>query len=357
VAVLLAVVAGSFGVAYGVDRRFFEAGTFALAAVAAFAAVASLLAVRARERRQNEIAADLRLLVERQRLALADATAERPEPTVLFLHQNAGVQRLRIERRHPRPLDVDQTVDHERTLALRTLPSVRTPLVGSLKIYREPSEHDRDRFREQVETYAAGLREALEQYDAHRRERALRVSGRFRVENLSRRAGHHLTVRAYFPDPFEVVRGEPDRPAIPRRPTFHGKRAGLTALLGGETRLPAESDLSLRPRPVSRGSGNVSRPVYRDGSAIVEVGVERLSHSRPADMAEEDRWILRLGRPGVYPIRWEILGDELQEPVRGELWLEVVELLDDTPIRSVKELLGENDPAAQESGSRPDSAP
>jgi hypothetical protein len=337
------VLVGAFGIAYAVDRRFVEAGVFALAAVAAFAALAVLLTVRARGRRQEEIVRELHALAERQRVALAEATGDKPEPRVLFLQDNAGVHRMRVERRRPRPIDVDQTVAHERTLSLRTLPSARTPLVGSLKLYREPTEHDRNRFREKVEKYATSLREALVELDTYRLEQGQRISGRFRVENQSRRAANRLTVRAYFPDPFEVVREStsPEPPAIPRRPTFHGKRAGLTALLGGETRAPGSPVAAHRSHASSRGSGNVSRPVYREGSAIVEVGVESLTHSAPADMGEDDRWVLRLERPGVYPIRWEICGDDLSEPVRGELWLEVVERLDDTPIQSVKELFAE----------------
>ena len=238
-----------------------------------------------------------------------------------------------------------QTIAHERTLALRTLPPAKAPLAGTLKIYRDPTEHDRNAFREQVERYAASLHEALEEYDAYRKERALLVSGRFRFENGSDTAAHNVTVRAYFPDPFEVVGRAPWAPAIPRRPAFRGRRAGLTALLGGEARGPAGSPGSVHAREsgVSRAAGNVSRPRYLEGSAIVEVSVESLRRSLPADMADDDRWILRLPRPGEYRIRWEATSAELDDPVEGELRIEVVELLDATPICSVKELLSEDE--------------
>jgi hypothetical protein len=200
--------------------------------VAAFAGLTAVVGVRARDRRIEQLARDLDELVETQRGALAGA-AEGLEPEVLFLHDHAGVQRARVARRQPRPLDIEQTVAHERTLALRTLPPAKTPLSGSLKIYREPTEHDRAAFREKVERYAASLHQALLEYDTYRKEHALRVRGRFRVENHGRRTVHNVIVRAYFPDAFEVVRGSLERPVLPARPTFRGRRAGLATLLGG----------------------------------------------------------------------------------------------------------------------------
>jgi hypothetical protein len=345
----LGVFAVSFVVAYWADRTAIEAGTFAFAAVAAFAALALLLGARARDRRTESMARALDELADVQRRAVAEADAERPEPSLLLLvRENTGVQRARIEQMRPRPLDIEQAVAHERTLALRTLPPVKTPIAGSLKIYREPSEHDRNGFRDQVARYAASLRETLERYDTYRAERALLVRGRFRFENQSRRTAHNVTVRAYFPDPFEIVREALEPPALPKRPTFHAKRAGLAALVGGDSRrnTPPEASIRSREGTAPRVVGNVSRPRYRQGSAIVEVSVGRLQQSLPADMAEEDCWVLRLPRSGEYRIPWEIASDDLEEPARGELWLEVVERLDDTPIRSVKELLEEEEAAA-----------
>jgi hypothetical protein len=344
-----AVFGAGFAVAYGVDRRAIEAATFAFAAVAAFAALAILRVVRATGGRQQGIMRAVAELEQVQRRLLADAVSEQPSPTVLFLVDgNAGVERARLDRIRPRPLDLEQVIAHERTLALKTLPPAKAPLPGALRIYREPSEEDREGFREQVARYAATLREALEAYDAYRAERALLVRGRFRFENQSRRSAYDLTVRAYFPDPFGIVRAAPVPPALPRRPTFHAKRAGLAALVGGDHRRNAAPDqvVPASERSVSRVLGNVSRPRYRQGSAVVEVGVERLQQSVPADMADEDCWVLRLPRPGAYRIPWEISGADFDEPVRGELWLEVTERLDDMPIRSVKELVAEEQAAA-----------
>ncbi len=332
------VVAACLSIAVATGRSGYEAATLALAAGAAFAASAALLRGRERDRHLERLGADLDELAEAHRLTLAGITARKPEPIVLFAHEGGGVERIRVARQRPRPLDIAQTIAHERTLALRTLPAAKAPLAGTLKIYRDPTEHDRDAFREQVERYAANLHEALEEYDAYRKERALLVSGRFRFENGSDTAAHNVTVRAYFPDPFEVVRRAPWAPAIPRRPAFRGRRAGLTALLGGEAR----GSVHARESGVSRAAGNVSRPRYLEGSAIVEVSVESLRRSAPADMADDDRWILRLPRPGEYRIRWEATSAELDDPVEGELRIEVVELLDATPICSVKELLSED---------------
>jgi hypothetical protein len=344
--VLLGVIVG---VAYGTGHGGFETGSFALAAVAAFAATAALLGIRRRDRRDEQIARDLRELAEIQRLALADADGRKPDPKALLLiHGKQGVQSARIERRRPRRLDIEETVAHERTLALRTLPPAKAQAVdraiGSLKIHREPSEENRNAFRRKVEIYAANLREALEEYDAYRKDRAQLVSGRFRFENHGRGPARNVTVVAHFPDPFEIIREWPGRPVIPMRPLFHRDRTRLSALLGGDPRSAVLDDGPIASRdPIVSGSdGNVSQPRYREGSAIVEVGVERLQHSQPTDMDEEDCWTLRLPRPGEYRIPWEIHSDELEEPSRGELRLEVVELIDYTPIRSVKELLSED---------------
>jgi hypothetical protein len=337
-----------FGVAYGTGHGGLEAGTFALAAVAAFAGVGALIGIGRRDRRDEQIARDLRELAETQRLVLAGADGRKPEPKALLLtHGDEGVHRARIDRRRPRRLDIEETVAHERTLALRTLPPARGEAadraIGSLKIHREPSEEDRIAFRRKVESYAASLREALEEYDAYRREHALLVSGRFRFENHGRGPARNVTVVAHFPDPFEIIRELPGRPVIPTRPLFHRDRTRLSALLGGDPRLAVVDEASVASRaPIVVRSGNVSQPRYREGSAIVEVGIERLQQSQRTDMDEEACWTLRLPTPGEYRIPWEIHCDELEEPARGELRLEVVEVIDYTPIRSVKELLSED---------------
>jgi hypothetical protein len=189
-----------------------------------------------------------------------------------------------------------------------------------------------------VEEYAARLRAALERYDAYRREQALLVRGRFRFENHGGGPAHNVTVRVSFPDPFEVAPQQEPPPALPARPTFRARRAALAALLGHEARAPGRPQPSAA-RPGPGEAGNVSRPSYSRGSATVEVRVETLRPSRPADMDEEAGWVLRLPRAGEHRLEWEAAGDGLAEPARGELRLEVVDLLDDTPIRSVRELL------------------
>jgi hypothetical protein len=348
-----------FGAAYWTDRSGVAAATLAFAVVAAFAGLTTVVGLRDRDRRDERLARELNELLELQRGLLADTAVGKPEPEVLFLRGNAGVQRARITRRRPRPLDIEQTVAHERTLALRTLPPAKTPLAGSVKIYREPTEHDRTAFREKVERYTASLGLVLEEYDTYRKERALRVRGRFRIENHGPRTAHNLTVRAYFPDAFQVVRESLERPVLPARPTFRGRRAGLAALLGGHAQPAAPPDAPT-PAPdaiAPHTGGNVSPPRYRLGSSTVEVSVEKLQHSVPADMEEEACWILRLPRPGEYRITWEVVGDELAESARGELRLEVVDLFDDTPIRSVKELLSEDDVQSLDNGAEPQPDP
>jgi hypothetical protein len=345
----LALLGVILGIAYGTGRGGFEAGTFALAAVAAFAGVAALVDTRRRDRLDEQIARNLSELAEMQRLALAGADGRKPDPRAfLLIDGDEGVQSARIERLRPRRLDIEETVAHERTLALRTLPPAKGEAVdraiGSLKIHREPSEDNRNHFRQKVESYAANLREALEEYDAYRKERALLVSGRFRFENRGRGPARNVSFVARFPDPFEIISRWPAPPVIPTRPLFHRDRTRLSALLGGDPRVAVPDDASTATRDpiLPRSVGNVSRPRYRRGSAIVEVGIERLQHSQPTDMDEEACWTLRLPTPGEYQIPWEIHSDELEEPARGELRLEVVELIDYTPIRSVKELLSED---------------
>jgi hypothetical protein len=340
----LAVLAAGFAVAYAIGESVVVAATLGLAAVAATAGLGALLELGARARRDARIEARLEELAGQQRRLLAETTVGKPEPTVLFLvDESTAAAHLRIERRRPRPLDLEQTVDHERLLALRTLPSAQTPLAGSLHVYRGPTDHDRSVFREQVERYAAELREALSEYDLFRQERALLVRGRFRFENRGRRTVHNVVVRVSFPHPFAVVEEAHDRPALPRRPTFQTKRAALAALLGGDPRsVPSEQQPPPSGQASRRLSVDVSPPRYRHGSADLEVSVERLPPSLAVDMPEEDRWVLRLPRSGEYRIPWTMVGDELEEPVRGELRLTVAELLDDTPIRSIKELLDED---------------
>jgi hypothetical protein len=341
-----AVFAVAFGAACWAGRSGFEAATFALALVGAFAGLSALFGLRARDRRDEQAAREPAEPAELRRRSPADAVERMPELRVSFLDGDEGVQRVRIVRRRPRPLDVEQTVAFEQALALRTLPSAKAPVAGSLEIYRRPSDRDREAFREKVAAYTESMREALERYEAYRQERASLVGGRFRLENQGRRSAHGVKVRAYFPDPFEAVGRPLERPGLPPRPTFHGRRAGLAALLGGDPRRAGAPETPVQERAVvaARGGGAVSRPSYRAGSALVEVRVEELRPSVPADMDEGAGWVLRLPRPGEYRIAWEACCEELAEPARGELELEVVELVDDTPIRSIKELLAEEAP-------------
>jgi hypothetical protein len=341
---LTAVLAAGLAPAYGAGRGGFEAAAFALALVGAVAGASALLAVRARDRRVEQIARELAELAESQRRTLSDAAERKPELRVLFLNGHAGVSRARIVRRRPRPLDIEHTVAFERALALRTLPSAKLPLSGSLEVYRRPTEHDREAFRETVEAYAEALRDALTRHDAYRKERATLVSGRFRFENNGRRSAHNMTVSAHFPDPFEAAGHLLGPPAFPARPTFHGRRAALAALLGGEARRARTTATSTPARAAAgRLTGGVSRPTYRPGSALVEVGVDELPPSATADMHEGAGWVLRLTRPGEYRIGWEAACEELAEPARGELHLEVEDVTDDTPIRSLRELFAEAD--------------
>ncbi len=343
-----------FGIAFGAacwaGRAGFEAATFGLAVGGAVAGLSALRASHIRDRRLEQVARELAELTEAQRRTLADAAERRPQLAVLFLNGNAGVERARVVRKQPRPLDIEQTVAFERALALRTLPPAKAPLAGSLEVYRKPTEHDRETFRKTVEAYGESLQEALERYDAYLRERAGLVSGRFRLENRGRRSAHDVTVRVSFPGPFETAGPLLARPGLPQRPTFRSKRAALAALMGGDARRAAGSEVSITPmggvEPRARGA--VSRPSYRPGSALVEVDVDALQPSSSADMDEEAAWILRLPRPGEYVIEWEAMCEELVEPVRGELRLEVVDLFDGTPIRSIKELLDADGQAAGE---------
>lgn len=338
-ACVLGAGAGAAAAASGVAAL--EAATLALAAAALVAAVGSLVVLRAGRGRGERLEAALLELSERGR---SPEGPGRADPRVLFLDGEIGTERLRIERRRPRPLDVDQAVAHERALALRTLPAAR-PLRGSLRVYREPTEEAREAFRDQVDRYAESLRASLLGHEAYRRERALLVAAPLRVENRGQRPARDLVVRLAFPQPFEVAPALPAPPTIPRRPTFHAKRAALSALLGG-----APDGVSPeRPGPVGLHAAAVdtvrSCPGDRGGSTVVEIEIGSIRPGGRADLARAERWLLRLPRPGVFRIGWEVEATDLDEPARGELVLEVVDHFDDTPIRSVKELLAEESAA------------
>ncbi len=340
----LAVFACGFAAAYGVGASAFDAVTFAFALVGALAGVWALIRLEARGRRDDRLARDLGELTAAQSRMLADAAERRPRLRVLLLADNRGHERARIVRQRPRPLDIEQTVAFERSLALRTLPSAKTPLTGSLEAYRKPTERDREAFRDRVEEYADTLREALTRFDAYRTDSALLVRGRFRFENSGRRSAHNVAVKAHFPDPFEAVTERLERPPLPLRPTFRGKRTALATLLGADQRRGAPGPtIPSRDPPSAASIGGVSNPTYGPGSALVEIGVESLPSSSPVDMDDEAGWVLRLSEPGTYRIRWDATCDELAGPERGELELEVVDLFDHAPIRSIDELLADLD--------------
>ena len=328
-------------VAYGTGNGGLAVATFALSAVAAVAGLAALGGVRRANREQSE----LHELVGDERPRLANINGPKPDPHVLLLdHQGEGVLRFRIERRRPRAIDLEDILAHERALALRTLPAVQARAgertVGSIELHRRASEESRTEFRETVGTYASTLREALVQYDAYRRERALLVSGRFGFVNNGSGAARNVTVFARFPEPFEVVRDSLARPVIPMRPSFHRDRTRLSALMGGDPRADVAASIPSRPA-TSRSDRKVALRTYGEESPTVEVRLDRLPESGSIEMEEDACWWLRLPTPGTYRVLWELHADELQHPAHGAVELEVVDLLDDIPIRSIKELIEE----------------
>jgi hypothetical protein len=332
-------------VAYGTGYGGLGVATFALSAVAAVAGLAALGGVRRANREQSEAIRELHVLVGDERPRVASSNGPKPDPRVLLLDQQGeGVLRCRIERLRPRTIDIEEVLAHERALALRTLPAVQARAgerrVSSIELHRRASEESRTEFRETVGTYASTLREALVQYDAFRRERALLVSGRFRFVNHGSGPARNVTVLARFPEPFEVVRDTPARPVIPMRPSFHRDRTRLSALMGGDPRADVAASIPSRPS-TSRSDGNVAVRIYGDESPIVEVRLDRLPESGSIDTEGDACWTLRLPTPGTYRVLWELHADELQHPAHGAVELEVLDLLDDVPIHSIKELIEE----------------
>lgn len=81
---------------------------------------------------------------------------------------------------------------------------------------------------------------------------------------------------------------------------------------------------------------NVSHPRYRKGSVHLEIRIKKLLHGLPEP---SDEVVVRAPEDGIFTVPWTIWAENLPEPARGELQLELTTTgIDGPPITTFDEL-------------------
>ncbi len=369
-ALLIAALVGVVAVMGWVDD--YREATLFLAGVAAVSGVAGVIItwigdrssdrhLRALAEQQEQASSDIRRLAELTESSLEEARAQKPEPVVEFIYgkERASASSIVVTRRRfARSLDVEKIAAAEREAALATLPPEEPELEDEMrKLERRGlgsvltaalagldsgpiSAEERQAFKQRVDEYERKLRTWLGSYESYRRETDPVFPLAVRFENRGRVPARGVRVVLRFPDGFvhadEDVLPLFDEP--PGRPRFVRRRSGLAGLSGlsRAMTMPDYSRLLSTP-PVIPGKRNVSRPRYRKGSLIVEFDIETLRHGIPED-SENVIW-LTSEEDGEFSIPWEMHAENLVEPARGDLGLQIAtELEEGPPITSVAEM-------------------
>jgi hypothetical protein len=294
---------------------------------------------------QATIAKDLRLLAELTESSLEEARAQKPEPTVQFLVPGdaATTEALWQRQSDVREISIKSVLAQEQERAMATLPDqpgaeVAEGLFGSsgLAILRSGivTSKERNDFKNSVADYLARLEKWLALYGAWREQRALTMRATFQFGNTGRTPAYGARVRLQFPDGFEGVDELPQVSPPPVPPRF-------TKLGFPDFRIPSLDSLYAVPnlnsiQDVHRP--NVSGPSYRKGSCVVEFSIDKLRHRLPE--VTDHPAILRIEADGTYTIPWEVHAENMAEPARGTLTLQVAtELMKGPPIISMDELV------------------
>lgn len=304
-------------------------GVSIVAAVGVLVAVA--VALRGNEH-QRQLAKDVKRLAELTESSLEEARAQRPEPTVAFVIKDGFAQEAVWSRLHDaRLMDTEAIIASERALAMATLPSPTgsDPYAHSLQGlfgastfamlgFGPLTDDERNDFVKGLDEYLKSLGSWLGQYDAWRKRMPLIFSGKFRFSNSGRVPARDARVYLDFPGAFQAVEELPELPQPPRRPRF--RRRTLQDLIGATTFPNIYRPLGASALANVRRS-NVTGPTFGKGSLRVGFKIEKLLHGVPE--VNEDAALMMIEHDGAYTIPWEIHSENLSEPAKGELALQV----------------------------------
>jgi hypothetical protein len=380
-ALVIAALVGVAVVTGWVDD--YREATLFLAGVAAVSGLAGVIITwlgdRSSERhlrelavQQEQAASDIRRLAELTESSLEEARAQKPEPVVEFIYgkERASASSIVVTRRRfARSLEIETMVAAQRQAALATLPPEEPELEDEMrKLQRRGlgsvltaalagldsgpiTPEERQAFEQRVDEYERKLKTWLHSYENYRRETDPVFPLTLRFENRGRVPARGVRVVLHFPGGFEHADRDElplfDKP--PGRPRFVRPRRGFPGLpnLSRALTMPDYSRM-LRDVPAIAGRRNVSAPRYRKGSLIVEIDVEVLRHGL---FEESDVLWLKAETDGEFTIPWEMHAENLGEPARGELGLQIVtELEEGPPITGVAEMRWPEEDVDEEDG-------
>jgi hypothetical protein len=334
-AVVAVVVAVPLGIAFS--------ATLALVAVAAVAAVITVgLAWRSTDE-QKQMATDIRQLAELTGSSIEEARAQRPEPAIRFLIDGDGFEGLKIERVSlDRQVDTETIVEAERAKAIATLPRELdagesatlarlgipdlSKTLGAWGVQQGPATPEEiRRFEQSVDSYIDRLRSWVSDYEAWRKLTWETIRFRLLFENSGRVVCEGLRTDVYFPDPFDEA--EEDGPSLdpPPEPPCFRRRSPMEMALGNHLTAARYRDI-ISPVSLPRGltdslsQRNVSSPRYRKGSVHLEITIKKLLHGLPE---QSDEIVVRAPEDGSFKVPWTIWAENLPEPARGELQIEL----------------------------------
>ena len=336
--------------------------TVIAAASATVGTVATFLGNRVTSAQQRQIANDISRLAELTESSIEEARALQPLPLVHFLagdEASPADDALLVRSHLEREIDREEILANERQRAMGTVPreSGRDSILGESvtrsfarlagEIGLGPiTEEEISEFEGLVDSYIKKLTQWLDEYLEWNRSMEKLFVTHLQFENRGRVPADNLVVQLNFPDSFASWEDPPDRPERPKAPRFKRRTyADMFGMpdLGLRTALMPQVQMPYLPSI----EGNVSSPRYRDGSVIVEFEIDKLLHGIPENT--EEPAILSAAEDGEFRIPWQIHAENLQEPARGELQLQIrTDRIEGPPIRSLAELSEVTEPTQRE---------
>lgn len=268
---------------------------------------------------------DLRTLTELTQTSLEERRARKPDPKVRFLlvDTSKGADIVGFTRPRPRrAFQRDQIVDAEYRRLLGSVPAPETlnPL-ASVLFGSGLSQHDIDRFKDELDHYNEKLGNWLLELEQYRDEAVLHLALRFRFENAGRVPAEGLQVQIQVPRGMKAVEKLPEFPKPPKTPTLRTRSDLLDSL--GHRPLIRYPDLA----DIGPLLGNVRGPHIERGSVTFHVG--KILHGVPED-ADGDLYV-RTEEDGEYRLPWVIHAENLDGPTRGELILKLASAAEEGP--------------------------
>ena len=356
---ILAVAGATADLVAGVGSNAVSDATLGFTVIAALGALAGAALIlagnAANVAQQRALAADVKRLAELTESSLDEARAQKPEPSVQFRLKDGLASEVRWPRqRDTRSIDIDSIIESERKRTLATLPTPKNNpqvaeierLLGSATLAMmgagPVTAQERADFQARVDEYVSGLKKWLNDYATWREQVGLVFTGNWQFDNRGRVPARDIHAYLDFPSEFVAVEEFPQLSNVPERPVFKRRTwqdiFSVPAFSGFYPAIPLGAN-SIVGRP------NVRGPRYRKESQSkesqrVEYTIDKLIHG--LSELSDDPVLFRIEKDGTYRVSWEIHAENLPEPTRGDLTVQVdTEVRDHPPVTALDQILAE----------------